>query len=161
MEDWSRLADHVIAARVRLGYKTRRAFAAHLRDIGHQVDERTLGNLERRKSVSADTVAAVEIGLDWEPGSGRAILEGGRPTLAVKLDDAGHAEDALTVEVRPEVPSYVDLEKVEDWEREIWTQLALLSPDDKHAVIEFVKIMRQRTAVGEGATQASRQRRAG
>lgn len=78
-EDWNRLADYVITGRVRRGLD-RRAFADHLTKVGFPVTERTLGTLESGKSVSISTVAAVEIGLDWEPGSARAILQGGSPT---------------------------------------------------------------------------------
>lgn len=163
MEDWSRLADHVIAARVRLGHKTRRGFATHLRDIGHPVDERTLGNLERGKSVSADTVAAVEIGLGWEPGSGRAILAGGRPTLAKQMEDSAQAEDDLTVEKSPEIPQYIDLDRAEDWEREIWERLLLLSPHEKGLIIGVLKGVRGEAARASDAAQgqANTRQRAG
>jgi hypothetical protein len=146
MEDWSRLADHVITARVRQGYKTRRGFAAYLDHIGHPVNERTLGNLERGMSVSADTVAAVEIGLGWEPGSGRAILAGGRPTLAAQMEDSAQAVDDLAVEKSPEIPPYIDLGKVEDWEREIWERLLLLSPHEKGLIIGVLKGVRGEAA---------------
>lgn len=78
-EDWSRLADHVIAGRVRAGFPDRRSFAEHLREIGHPVTERTLGNLESGKSVSMSTLAAVDIGLGWQTGSSRKTLRGGVP----------------------------------------------------------------------------------
>jgi hypothetical protein len=143
-DDWSRLADHVITGRVRKGFGDRRAFAAYLQEIGHPVTERTLGNLEAGKSVSMSTVAAIEIGLGWSPGSGRATLQGGEPTK--DRADAGHAEDTVAVDRRPEIPPYVTRENTEDWEWEIWDQLFLLPPRDKEVVIEFVKGLHRRAA---------------
>lgn len=145
-EDWGRLADHVIAGRVRRGISSRRAFAAHLRAIGHPVTERTLGSLERGERVSMDTVAAVEIGLGWEPGSGRATLRGGQPTT--HLTDAAPAD--ATAERHPEIPEWVDLNACEDWEREIWERLLLSSPEDKEAMIATVRSIRRQI---EQATQ--------
>jgi hypothetical protein len=156
-DDWSRLADHVITGRVRKGFGDRRAFAAHLQEIGHPVTERTLGNLEAGKSVSMSTVAAIEIGLGWSPGSGRATLQGGEPTK--ELADAGHAEDTRAVDRRPEIPPYVTREATEDWEWEIWEKLLLLTPEDKELVIEVIKGVHRRARAAEDTAPGQDARR--
>jgi transcriptional regulator with XRE-family HTH domain len=73
-EDWLRLADYVIARRVELGMRDRRAFAE-----ATGVTERTLGKLENGQRVSSSTLAMVENRLAWVPGSCRRILAGGEP----------------------------------------------------------------------------------
>lgn len=75
--DWKRLASHAISRRVSLGYQHRRAFAAAIK-----VTDRTLTKLEEGQPVGRNTLAAVEVGLRWKPGSVDALLEGGEPTLA-------------------------------------------------------------------------------
>jgi hypothetical protein len=75
-EDWWRLADYVIARRVELGMRDRRAFAE-----ASGVTERTLGKLENGQSVSPSTLGMVENRLGWAPGSCRRILAGGEPSL--------------------------------------------------------------------------------
>jgi hypothetical protein len=76
-EDWQRLADYVIARRVELGMRDRRAFAA-----ATGVTDRTLGKLENGQRVSASTLGVIENRLGWAPGSCRRILAGGEPTPA-------------------------------------------------------------------------------
>lgn len=156
-EDWGRLADYVRAGRVRAGFANRRAFAGHLRDIGYPVTERTLGSLERGERVSMDTVAAIEIGLGWAPGSGRATLAGGEPTT--QADAAGHAQDDLQSLDEPEIPDYVTREGTEDWEWEIWQNLKLLTVDDKELVIEFLKGVRRRAEATNTAGRSDFRRR--
>ena len=73
-EDWQRLADYVIARRVELGMRDRRAFAE-----ATGVTERTLGKLENGQHVSPSTLGMVENRLGWTPGSCRRILAGGEP----------------------------------------------------------------------------------
>jgi transcriptional regulator with XRE-family HTH domain len=73
-ENWQRLADYVIAGRVGLGMRDRRALAA-----ATGVTERTLGKLENGQRVSASTLAAIENRLGWAPGTARRILAGGEP----------------------------------------------------------------------------------
>ena len=75
-EDWLRLADYVVAGRVELGMRDRRAFAQ-----ATGVTERTIGKLENGQQVSPTTLAMVEIRLGWAPGSCRQILAGGEPTV--------------------------------------------------------------------------------
>src|SRR5258708_36076726 len=73
-EDWRRLADYVVARRVELRMKDRRAFAE-----ATGVTERTLGKLENGQRVSPSTLAMVENRLGWTPGSCRRTLAGGEP----------------------------------------------------------------------------------
>src|SRR5580658_7758274 len=73
-DNWQRLADYVIAGRVALGMRDRRALAA-----ATGVTERTLGKLENGQRVSASTLGAIENQLGWAPGSCRRILAGGEP----------------------------------------------------------------------------------
>ncbi len=76
-QNWARLAHYVVRARVKAGYPTRQAFA---RAIG--VTATTLGVLERdHRSVSDNTLAAIEEELRWMPGSAEHVLAGGQPTL--------------------------------------------------------------------------------
>lgn len=75
-EDWKRLGDYVVARRIALGMRDRRALAAVT-----GVTDRTLGKLENGKRVSASTLGAVENQLGWSPGSCRRMLAGGEPVL--------------------------------------------------------------------------------
>jgi hypothetical protein len=75
-EDWKRLGDYVVARRIALGMRDRRALAATT-----GVTDRTLGKLENGKRVSASTLGAVENQLGWLPGSCRRILAGGEPVV--------------------------------------------------------------------------------
>jgi hypothetical protein len=84
-EDWQRLADYVVARRVELGMRDRRAFAE-----ATGVTERTLGKLENGQHVSPSTLGMVENRLGWAPGSCRRILAGGEPKVG--SPDLGHAE---------------------------------------------------------------------
>ena len=84
-EDWRRLADYVVARRVELGMRDRRAFAE-----ATGVTERTLGKLENGQRVSPSTLAMVENHLGWAPGSCRRLLAGEEPNPGPP--DRGHAE---------------------------------------------------------------------
>lgn len=68
----TRLADSLVRRRVELGYRSARALASA---IG--MDARTITSLEnaRRTSVSRNTLAALEIALQWEPGHIRGLLD--------------------------------------------------------------------------------------
>ena len=83
-DDWRRLADYVVARRVELHMRDRRAFA----DVTG-VTDRTLGKLENGHRVSASTLAVVENQLGWGPGSCRRVLAGGEPIT----EPATHAQD--------------------------------------------------------------------
>jgi hypothetical protein len=84
-EDWRRLADYVVARRVELGMRDRRALAE-----ATGVTERTLGKLENGQHVSPSTLGMVENRLGWAPGSCRRILAGGEPKVGSQ--DLGPAE---------------------------------------------------------------------
>lgn len=73
-EDWRRLADYVVARRVELGMRDRRAMSAAI-----HVTDRTLGKLENGHRVSASTLGVIENAFGWMPGSCRRILAGGEP----------------------------------------------------------------------------------
>jgi hypothetical protein len=90
-EDWWRLADYVIARRVELGMRDRRALAE-----ASGVTERTLGKLENGQSVSPSTLGMVENRLGWAPGSCRRILAGGEPILGPQdLEQGEHGDPTL------------------------------------------------------------------
>jgi hypothetical protein len=84
-EDWRRLADYVVARRVELGMRDRRAFAE-----ATGVTERTLGKLENGQRVSPSTLGMVENRLGWAPGSWRRIVAGGEPSMGSA--GLGHTE---------------------------------------------------------------------
>jgi hypothetical protein len=87
-EDWRRLADYVVARRVELGLRDRRAFAE-----ATGVTERTLGKLENGQSVSPSTLGMVENRLGWAPGSCRRVLAGGEPSAGSPVPGPGQYED--------------------------------------------------------------------
>jgi Helix-turn-helix len=83
-EDWRRLADYVVARRVELHMRDRRAFAE-----ATGVTDRTLGKLENGHRVSPSTLGVVENQLGWVPGSCRRVLAGGEPAT----EHAGPGQD--------------------------------------------------------------------
>ena len=83
-EDWRRLADYVVARRVELHMRDRRALAE-----ATGVTDRTLGKLENGQRVSPSTLGMVETQLGWAPGSCRRILAGGEPVT----EPAGHGQE--------------------------------------------------------------------
>ncbi len=87
-EDRSRLADYVVARRVELGMRDRRAFAA-----ATGVTDRTLGKLENGHRVSQSTLGVIENQLGWTPGSCRRILAGAEPSLAGATHDPADYDD--------------------------------------------------------------------
>jgi transcriptional regulator with XRE-family HTH domain len=89
-EDWRRLADYVVARRVELGMRERRALAA-----ATGVTDRTLGKLENGHRVSASTLAVIENELGWAPGSCRRILAGSEPSLATASPDGSYDDPTL------------------------------------------------------------------
>jgi hypothetical protein len=90
-EDWMRLADYVIARRVELHMRDRRAFAE-----ATGVTDRTLGKLENGQRVSASTLGVVENQLGWAPGSCRRILAGGEPSAGpADREQAGYDDPTL------------------------------------------------------------------
>jgi hypothetical protein len=89
-EDWPRLADYVVARRVELGMRDRRALAA-----ATCVSDRTLGKLENGQRVSASTLAVIENELGWAPGSARRVLAGGEPSLTAATADDQYDDPTL------------------------------------------------------------------
>ncbi len=90
-EDWRRLADYVVARRVELGMRDRRALAA-----ATGVTDRTLGKLENGHRVSASTLGLIENRLGWAPGSCRRILDGEEPSPArAGQREAGYDDPTL------------------------------------------------------------------
>lgn len=77
MADMERLAAHVVARRVQLGFPSREALANHA-----QLSVRTLADIEtgRRSSYHASTIAALEHALGWEVGSVGQVVDGYEPT---------------------------------------------------------------------------------
>jgi transcriptional regulator with XRE-family HTH domain len=97
-EDWERLGDYVVARRIALGMRDRRALAA-----ATGVTDRTLGKIENGKRVSASTLGAIENHLGWAPGSCRRTLAGGEPTVVPATEGIGHYDDP-TLQHIAEVP---------------------------------------------------------
>jgi transcriptional regulator with XRE-family HTH domain len=87
-EDWRRLADYVVARRVELGMRDRRALAA-----ATGVTDRTLGKLENGRRVSPSTLAAIENLFGWAPGSCRRILAGEEPGPVPAARDGAEYDD--------------------------------------------------------------------
>jgi Helix-turn-helix len=87
-EDWRRLADYVVARRVELHMRDRRAFAE-----ATGVTDRTLGKLENGHRVSASTLGVVENHLGWAPGSCRRVLAGGEPSAGPAAQGRADYED--------------------------------------------------------------------
>jgi transcriptional regulator with XRE-family HTH domain len=89
-EDWRRLADYVVARRVELGMRDRRALAA-----ATGVTDRTLGKLENGQRVSASTLAVIENELGWAPGSARRVLAGGEPSVPAATAEGQYSDPTL------------------------------------------------------------------
>jgi transcriptional regulator with XRE-family HTH domain len=89
-EDWRRLADYVVARRVELGMRDRRALAA-----ATGITDRTLAKLEHGQRVSPSTLGVIENALGWSPGSGRRLLAGGEPSLAAAAAESEYDDPTL------------------------------------------------------------------
>lgn len=74
-DDARRLSDALIRRRVELGYRSARALAAA---IG--MDARTITSLEsaRKTHVSRNTLATLELAMQWDPGYINALIESGQ-----------------------------------------------------------------------------------
>jgi len=75
-EKWQRLARLVTHRRVQLGHASQTEFAS-----ASGLKIRTLNNIEnaRRPGYDPSTIALLEQGLQWQPGSVEAVLAGGDP----------------------------------------------------------------------------------
>jgi transcriptional regulator with XRE-family HTH domain len=89
-EDWRRLADYVVARRVELGMRDRRALAA-----ATGITDRTLGKLENGQRVSPSTLGVIENLFGWAPGSCRRIMAGGEPNVTPGQADARYDDPTL------------------------------------------------------------------
>src|SRR6266516_119712 len=98
-EDWKRLGDYVVARRIALGMRDRRALAAVT-----GVTDRTLGKLENGRRVSASTLGAVENQLGWAPGSCRRVLAGGEPVRPAAAVTSQQRFDDPTLQHIAETP---------------------------------------------------------
>ncbi len=98
-EDWARLGDYVVASRIALGMRDRRALAA-----ATGVTDRTLGKLENGRRVSASTLGAVENQLGWAPGSCRRVLAGGEPVRPAAAVTSQQRFDDPTLQHIAETP---------------------------------------------------------
>jgi hypothetical protein len=87
-EDWRRLADYVVARRVELGMRDRRALAA-----ATGITDRTLGKLENGQRVSPSTLGVIENVFAWAPGSCRRIMAGGEPSAASRAEAGARYDD--------------------------------------------------------------------
>lgn len=124
-EDWARLGSYVASRRSELGYPTTRAFANALAGTPAPISEKTLGRLESGKSVSRNTLTVVEAALDWSPGSARAILAGGVPTLQAVDDRESALAQAEILAMTPEqrAKTYMQIKRVlGDQAAEEWSQ---------------------------------------
>lgn len=95
-----RLGDLVASRRVALGYATQDEFAK-----AAELHTRTINGIENaRRSAGRSTRAILEAALQWEPGSIRAILEGGDPTPIESREPPGssHEEPGLSLGERLE-----------------------------------------------------------
>jgi hypothetical protein len=97
-ENWRRLGDYVVARRIALGMRDRRALAAVT-----GVTDRTLGKVETGRRVSASTLGALENHLGWAPGSCRQILAGGEPVMLAASPSVPQYDDP-TLQHIAEVP---------------------------------------------------------
>jgi transcriptional regulator with XRE-family HTH domain len=97
-ENWERLGDYVIARRIAVGMRDRRALAA-----ATGVTERTLGKVETGKRVSASTLAVLENHFGWAPGSCRQVLAGGEPVGVTPAEGIPQYDDP-TLQHIAEVP---------------------------------------------------------
>lgn len=100
----------MVTRRTELGYANRVQFAEK---FGGSPSGRTLGNLERGHSVSAETLSAVERVLGWMPGSALRVLDGLEPIVR---DISTGPSAAVAAEPRVHEP-------------EFWADLRLRVPD--------------------------------
>ena len=109
-DDWKRLASYVVARRIELGFRDRHTFSA-----ATGITPRTLGKLETARQVSAPTLAAVELGLRWEPDSARRVLAGGDPEPVREMPAKTSAVlPAMTDDERRAVLAYLEVRRASD-----------------------------------------------
>lgn len=128
---WLRLAQHVQAARGRLGL-TREELADKTAARGSKVSSRTLGDIERghRAGYNWTKLRSLEIALDWPVGTVEHILAGGDPPMP---DDApADDRDAMISDVAEAIRR--DTALIEEARQHLLNQYELLrrlSPPQK------------------------------
>lgn len=90
-----RLAKLVYARRFQLGFRTQQLLAD-----AAGVSRTMIGRVERGLNVGRKIHTALELALQWEPGSCQAILDGGNPTIARPQNDSQDAPPELGDELR-------------------------------------------------------------
>jgi transcriptional regulator with XRE-family HTH domain len=128
-DDWPRLAVYVASARQDAGFSTVRSFADAL-----GITERTLGNLERGRRVSRETLLTVARAVGWTPDSPRKILAGGEP-VTLAGEPAPVARRAA-----PPAPGEDALRQIMEDER--------LPLELRRAMVALARLMRQATDAG-------------
>jgi transcriptional regulator with XRE-family HTH domain len=103
------LADYAIHRRGEL--KLRREDVAGRMGMSPKTVER----IEEGKSVQAATLGKLERALRWKPGSARAVLEGGEPTLISPESDNSLYERVVRDEVEEEMLAIRGVSKSEKW----------------------------------------------
>lgn len=114
-EGWARLSSYIRSRRVHLGYN-RQSDLAHAAGVAL----RTVATVEGGRRVWPATLAKLEAGLGWKPGSAEAVIDGGEPEL--NLDTAPPLADPH--------------------ERAIWA-LTDLDPDTRWSLINHLREQRQ------------------
>lgn len=157
--EWQRLAELLTARRVELNdaWRTRQQFC---RDTG--AEYRIVHDLEnaKRTNYSGSTLALIERAYRWQPGSIRAVLDGGDPTPvepAVRVyeasasvepvTDAEHVDDELAKWIIDALRNGVDMR---EWnlndplEREIFTyDSATFNWQEKSGFLEKLRAHRE------------------
>lgn len=121
VENWRRLAEHVVARRAAMGHRSQAAFQQATGFGG-----RTLGDLERgdRTNYSGATLARLDLALGWAVGSARRVLRGGDPIVSpsaqsTEVDSPESGTAVLLTELMDE------LQKVTPAQREASIRIAL------------------------------------
>jgi len=116
---WKRLGALLVQRRIELAprYRQRTVFAA---DVG--IKWRLLHDIERAKrdSFTPETLAAVEVAYQWQPGSVARVLAGGNPAPA--------AAPASTAFPPPGLPPLVREHWADEGVRALWALDSLKEP---------------------------------
>ncbi|MER5388347.1 helix-turn-helix domain-containing protein [Saccharopolyspora sp. NPDC002686] len=112
--DWERLSDFVISWRERLSLE-RSDLAERMK-----MDAKTVQRIENGQSVRATSLAALERGLGWKPGSARTVLGGGDPA---PIDEPEEEPEVSLDDLRATAESAIKLgqemlEKLDQLERQ-------------------------------------------
>jgi hypothetical protein len=128
-EDWERLGSYVRRRRLEPGARERGRYFPDIRAFAAAtgIHERTLGKLENGHSVGQNTLAAVEIALEWAPQSAKSILGGGEPR---EMASTSAKRSAGSPDLR------------DDAERKLWA-IDELSEEDRWTYINFHRARNQ------------------